>query len=1245
MAATKEKHNSLLVPVNLSEIPTYFNIGNPMDVDFGPLSIKRKAEIYIDGERWPNAEQYAFAQALCFPIYRKIMQRFKSGFKIFLDEYTEALRKNKTNQPRKPKTFEASIDVELFRQQLNIIEQNLTQAINFLFILENWDEIDDTSDHFDAKKDLSDDLVQKIKSRLLLFWPQNSTRKKKSNLSKSGASSKFSNFEKISTLQTKKEEFDAQIREFEKKVPDSETDPDEWLKNSPHKLGYKKLLTDYSKIKSELSSENLRTLLIADLKKLVHDPNHGLEKEKKETLEAIADLDKKINLSPPTVSESEEVIQKKALKEWKTLTSREKEKYHRRILPEFMGFLQTCRISKFEQFIDIAYASLLGNKTKIVVGSRDVSLEDLLIETTNSIPSSSLWPSLVYIDPISTAAQRVGASFEPMYGVVAFERKLGDRTDITFRGNNNVGKVLMKRRLELVRNREGRKIEEEEKKVLGSMTRFYRVFKSLQDLLTYRDIHEFKNLTTEDILQKLEKAARIHTTDGSYIILSIDDDVISSFKTDPTNASNLAKIHESMKNRGLPDTMAVVGIVRTHLPSLRDPLEHLVSFTFTNNIAGISDVYEYERLQPGNTANFLRKELLEILYTKQLSLERMAILRAVLGFLLITDPSTQPKVEREFVSEVIDVEIAKLYRIPGALDRLLDHVNDLYISEKINELTDETLDDETLDDYIMNFLETEKNTGRLAYRVRSAAVEQAKKWKKQTYSGSSGTKMSKLVVEDVDEDSLSLSDKKLMQDLTAEVAASISAASSKPKKRVDIIFSTKDSNECVVGLDAIISSDFAFCPTRKYATKRHDQQVLLPVIIDYLKFPTVVHAVCYLWLNRELGFARSISYLMLLHPGWANLVQTLGLFLDEEYQDRSVSFTIFEQLLRKNFQYADELVKDLWKEITLRISSIDKDREFTIPFLRDIFFTVVLLHSKEDPFLPWEKATEILRFEIDKHLFITLDTALTDFHRIKFQDVDLKKLLLSTGRYYLLNSDYRDPVMGHSSKKGGLNIAGKNLMTIRAELFENENIESLSQEYIDNVMNLLEIKLSLFKDLINLVYDKTRDKEKTTIVAKVFLEIYKLSCGGTTRTLHPDLVALIRKVTEKVAHTEPKLPRELRILSLIISYGRILVKQLENLGDESSSYIFNKMDPRSCFFEKDLDESKKEQESLETKAKVFLNKLFLCLEKLGKLDLKNINDLIEAILKQSSGRMKFIATLDFSDISQEEREKLIDGRL
>ena len=188
------------------------------------------------------------------------------------------------------------------------------------------------------------------------------------------------------------------------------------------------------------------------------------------------------------------------------------------------------------------------------------------------------------------------------------------------------------------------------------------------------------------------------------------------------NNLSLDKVSEILKDMGLED-IKVQSYNKT-IPDFPELSEWSIDFIYNKNINGVQTIFDYEEHNPGNLANFLRKQYLRNLYEVQVEEEKMNIVRAVLEFLYLSDTKNRVK-ERE-MEALITQELSDLPSLE--LAALIEVLDKAYTGGDLEEVVSEkcgvcdkqvTLEDTDYDitEFVAYVLERDVKQGKLIRRM------------------------------------------------------------------------------------------------------------------------------------------------------------------------------------------------------------------------------------------------------------------------------------------------------------------------------------------------------------------------------------------------------------------------------------------------------------------------------------------------------------------------------------------------
>lgn len=1170
--------------------------------EFGPLSLSWFKPMYIDDEKWSNVISYVWAQLLCFDVYKAIVKNWKTGFPNYLKTFKYDHNNKKYFKPNSLQKNEiqlrSTIDVlKLFNKT---VEESISGLETMIQLLENWDSIDDPE--FNASKIFTD--MKKSLTSVL-------EEKNRIKYDKEG---------KITNETTSRQAF---VQFFNRLPFAAMVSQTQKRRGKPIKTDILSDISDDDEF--DIENNDIRESIIGILEDKMSEVVTAKEETEKELSSLAAELQK---------LKEKEYFSREELKEiWKQLPRSEKKKFEKSLKKEFLNMMYQCRKSKFKEYLTIVYQNVVQND----------NYRNSLMQTLPNLQSYFLTGQIkhnriIYIDPFNFQ--------KPLLGVGVIDNVL--------RGANNVGRVLMDLRKELIVKKKEHLDEETLAKSLSTKKRFLLAHGKLADLLRQRDIKEFIGLNTDQIIQRLNDGFRVQTPNRSYLIYP-DCSVV-----DCKNLS-LDKVSELLKDMGLEDIE--VQSYSKMSPDFPELTESTIDFIYDKNVNGVKTIFDYEESKSGNLANFLRKQYLRKLYEVQVEEEKMNIVRAVLEFLYLSDTKNRVKVNE--MEALITQELSDLPSLE--LAALIEVLDTAYTTGQLEEVVADkcgvcdkqvTIGDTDYDiaEFVAHVLERDVKKGKLISRVRQAQVNEAEDWKflKQTinkipnttdivpiagqdlldprdlhvaslFEGSfgEGQKSNELLQE-----VLGATAKSDLDNVIQAIQQDTISQRSNPKMSGDIIFSSVPGQY----------QPFELSPTA-------------PIIctIDYFKFPTVLHAVCYLWFTREFKIPRNQSYQMLLKENWRDLLISLRIF--DEINE--IPFNEFKTGLESRgfldiAQDIEQRLRDL-RKTRIDISAgpqVSSDWAVLddLPISRSLLkheLIVRLLDSnkyEENPFVTWDESYKILVNMMDRNMFETAKKALDKAHEVKFDTKTMKQLLSRTGSSILYHGDREDVVLGIGPNKNGLNLAGNSLMELRQALREqSSDILEPDDEISEQLVALFTGKLNLFGELLQLLNKHFNDLDLAVKLARGFLVLYKINCGsgeGAPFKITSKLQYVVKDISKKYSE------RYKNVTSLLWDYIKIMYGQFtrEMLSKPTVS------PEKSCMF--DVNE-KSISKLTEEKAKVIVTKLLRCLliefdsqDKINKID-----EIAKEIISSNIGRSKYIGKLKLKQLTPLQREQIINGEV
>jgi len=844
---------------------------------------------------------------------------------------------------------------------------------------------------------------------------------------------------------------------------------------------------------------------------------------------------------------------------------------------------------------------------------------------------SSSWNKISYIDPKN--------NINPLFGVGIVKSRM--------QGFNNVGKVLMELRLELAVKKKKQLEDIKMVEAVDEKQRFLLAHSHLRDLLKTRDIEEFKKLTVDEILSRMSNATRVSTTRRSVTLYPdcktkayndlTDDDFRKMLETMGIQSSgNLTKHHIPIDTTNFVNTKTL-------------------NYIFKRNIGGIGELFRHESRNPGNLASFLRQKYLKPLYDIQVMGEKNSILRAVLKYFYMAD--RQSRVPYNDIDMAIDYQLNSISAIE--LKVLIDNIdkksldNQLHLIVPANcrDSVDINGDELGIDKFVEYIVEQDIEEGKLISRVSSASVADALKWK---WSSNPGKQISQMVATTLpvtahtmthatrspqdqhinflldgederagrgdDEDTDGITHTQTPHPWSQPVSPPSNAVKIVSKR--NIIFSS--SNEY---------TPFKLSPTEKIITT-----------IDYYKFPTVMHATCYLWFTRESKLDRDVAYKLLLKNKWGNLLTQLRILTgagdDSQAKPVEIKWKDFEVPLKN--ESLDTVIQHLKKTINIT----DDNALISAAKLKHEMFEFLLddKQSAEDPFLSWSEAYDQLIRIMDGHLFHTTHMLLEKAHMAKFHTPEMQKLLLLSGGSHLYHGDVDDHVLGIGRNNRGQNLAGESLMRLREMLRRKspDMVYNIPPEELDASILFLETKILMFDNMVKTINNFVKDDGVSLKLARGMLELYKINCVKGENVSF-QLGERLRPITRRIADAFRGRTRE--AWSLMGDYVKVLFGQYAAFNQRRPGIEPNEF---SClFFEQPTtDQEKADFIHSRVKAEELLRNYFRCLFKMFNIEkIDIIDEMTTAILSLHTVRTWFLGHIAIRELSDDQREDIINGNL
>jgi hypothetical protein len=1175
--------------------------------DFGPLSLKFNKKIIIVDETsktyYKNMLMYVWTSLLSDK-YKRSFKSWKSGFELYLEQYQiQFFKKSNTSNkkiklyhlPEKDTTADTekrSVEAALRRLplMLEILEPSFPTLELVKNLLEDWDDIEvEESDDEESTKD------KKVKDE------DEFVAMKRSLKAVLNDSQNLSKLDKFIT--------------FFRQLPISyRTENIQIIKDELHNV------TDSQ---FNMENEQFRNQLIQSFDKVIVRTNDEMNDIKKQ----ISDLKKKHKkFKEVKWLTRDEVYNQK----WKVLSRDEKSKYYRNLEPIFRTYYHQSILDIFKTHLTTVYQDLLKfyeNKEILLSTVRNVDRYVNINYGPDSIPSIK---NLVYIDPFSFT--------NPYYGVGI--TKTADGTD-ELRGPNIVGEVLVELGKQVAREWKENYIEKQKHEKYKSRLEFYTVYTRLSEILRERDITEFSGLSVTDILSRFQHAYNIQLKNKSVTVY------VNCNKYDCKNMTETI-LSASLKEIGYEPylTNGKLRWFKQTKNMLEQYSERVIDFVFENNTDNIYELYKHEHTNPGSIVNHLRKIYLPTLYLDQVVQEKNSVMRAVFKFIYLVDP--QKRIDQDTVQDIIDFEFSQLTSLEYST--LLEEIDNAYLDEN-----DESLDafipanfpktieidgdEKTIEAYIDLCLEQDKEDGFLVRRISRDKVDKAKQWKFlfNNFNNDSeedpqvvsfepdisprDTNVFNMFQEDVANESTSYSFK-MNTEYGKKVDRPYSNLESESERRETRIINAKQNKIHNIDNNTIIFSSvpnqYAYFPLTPTYVKL--------CTIDYFKFPTVVHAVMYLWYTRNLGYSKLNVYKHFLKSDWLKLFESLQLFSTHNKLKLELVISLLQE------QGFDQLSDEL--------SVIEFDTpEVSANELKHHIFTILINKTNERPFIDLLELNEMFNTDLERNLINNVTVHLRKVYEVRFNSSKLyKELLLKTGSSPLLYKAHADNILGTGISGNGYNLAGKVLMEFRDKFrLESNKVYEFTDIQLNIISDEIATKLYMYgRDLLTIIRKFITDDALVVKLMRGFLILYQINCGDGEQANY-QIINKLTPIVNDITKDTGIMMGDLK--GLLWDYTKILYTHYDHLITNSKN--INK----TCLFK---DTKKNVSMELKEKATNILTKFLVCLFEVFNANAQqkeNINSLVEDIINNNNGRTEYIANLSLRKLNDSEKEDIISGRI
>ena len=1205
--------------------PLSITFNKELYIKDSPESYGSGKDLYIEGIRWPSVLNYVWGNLLCYDTQKSIIRNWKSGFPIYKQNFSYDSKNKKYYLASKSAGKEIVIgnntirpgEISSMQFQISNIEETIAGLEILDKLMSGWDDISKTStDLYNMKTNLETFLkispdVEKFKKQQQQQLDAIDKLLKKTSIV--NQTSGDPHVRKPAYKYKKIKAAAAKAIASQKLTPRSQKDSFiEFFRNLP----FTNLIHNINLFESELLEE-FDIEKKADrkyVKNILRQIIDVLEVQKEEIVKYKTDIELLIQEHEnSTARYTKEELHAK----FKKLHSSVKNKYYKPLKNTFLKMLYECRLHRLHEHLTTVYSNVLGyDENKQILLDTIPDLEGFYSGRT----MISNWNKIFYIDPKNNT--------NPLLGVGIIKSSM--------RGYNNVGKVLMELRLEIAMKRkkqleDGKIFEESDEK-----QRFLLAHSHLRDLLKTRDIKEFENLTVDEILLRMSNATRVSTSNRSVTLYPGTEKDYKELTDDDFRLM--------LDKMGIPSKG---NLIKNHLPidTTNFVNDTTLDYIFKNNVEGVNEIFRHENRNPRNLASFLRQKYLEKLYNIQVMEEKNSALRAVLKYFYMADK--EYRVPPNHIEMAIDYQLNSLSAIE--LKVLIEKIdskvitNTLYliVPDNCNVIININGEEMDIDKFVDYAIDEDIRVGKLVDRVSSAAVKEALSW---DWSSNPGKQITPIITVDpvmtqvMTQMVVSPQDQHITSLLEGDGIGDDSKPSQAPHPWSSPSVAPSQAVKIVNKSNIIFSSSTEYTPFKLSPTEK------IIITIDHYKFPTVLHATCYLRFTRETKLDRDMAYKLLLKNKWGNLLTELRILTGtEQYSTQEkldeITWKDFEVPLKNEGLYS--VIQHLKKTINI----VDENALISVAKLKHEMFDFLLDTQKsgEDPFLSWDNSYNQLIRIMDENLFHNTHILLEKAHAAKFRTPEMQKLLLLTGGSHLYYGDVDDQVLGIGRNNSGQNLAGKSLMRLR-EMLRRESpgmIYTIPPEELDASILFFETKILMFSNLVKTINNFVKDEDVSLKLARGMLELYKINCvqgENVSFQVGKRLKPIIRRITDSYPG------RTKEAWSLMSDYVKVLFGQFaaysqQRPGIEPNEFSCLFFDPPTTVQEmKDFDISM-------GKATELLRNYFRCLFKMFNLSETNIDDMTTAIISLHVARTWFLGHIELRDLSDEQRQDIIDGNL
>jgi hypothetical protein len=203
-------------------------------------------------------------------------------------------------------------------------------------------------------------------------------------------------------------------------------------------------------------------------------------------------------------------------------------------------------------------------------------------------------------------------------------------------------------------------------------------------------------------------------------------------------------------------------------------------------------------------------------------------------------------------------------------------------------------------------------------------------------------------------------------------------------------------------------------------------------------------------------------------------------------------------------------------------------------------------------------------------------------------------------------------------------------------------VYAIPPDTLDDAILFFETKILMFSTVAKTINNFVKDEDTSLKLARGMLELYKINCVKGENVSF-QLGKRLKSVIRRIADSYPGRTRE--AWSLMSDYVKVLFGQYAAFNQQRPGIEPNEF---TClFFDNPTTVQEREDFAISSgKATDLLRNYFRCLFKMFNIQETNIiDDMTTSILSLRDSRTWFIGHIELRDLSDEQREDIIDGNL